>query len=111
MVLVPEPLGDQHIRYAYARSLKHKATQDIASRAWKSANDALSRAASLLLGTTADFSRDTLAQQCECSFRLQIVKATARLCDKVVKIEPKSKIAAEAVKWAKEEKRKHCQRL
>ena len=103
---VAEPLANQHVRYAYARSLRQKATKDMASKAWKSANDALTRVGALLLGTTADFSRDTLTQQCECAFRLRNVKVAARTCDNALKKQPQSKIAAEAAKWAKAEKRK-----
>ena len=103
---MPEPLADQHVRYAYAQSLRQKVTKDITAKAWKAANDALTRAAALLLGTTADFSRDMLTQQCECAFRLQNVKVAARTCDNALKKQPKSRIAAEALKWAKEEKRK-----
>eukprot|EP01043_Picozoa_sp_COSAG02_P101785 COSAG02_NODE_37821_length_437_cov_0.751479_1_plen_108_part_01 len=103
--IVPEPLADQHVRYAYARSLRQKATTDIAAKAWKSANDALTRAGALLLGTTADFSRETLTQQCQCAFKLRNVKVAARTCDNALKKQPQSKIAAEAAKWAKEEKR------
>jgi hypothetical protein len=104
--IVPEPLANQYVRYAYARSLRQKATTDIAAKAWKSANDALTRAGALLLGTTADFSRETLTQQCQCAFQLRNVKVAARICDNALKKQPQSKIAAEAAKWAKEEKRK-----
>jgi hypothetical protein len=105
-MIVPEPLADQRVRYAYARSLRQKATKDMASKSWKNANDALTRAGALLLGTTADFARNSLTQQCECAFRLRNVKVAARTCDNALKKQPQSKITAEAVKWAKEEKRK-----
>ena len=105
-IIVPEPLADQHVRYAYARSLRHKATDFFTSKAWKGANDALARAAALLLGTTADFSRDMLAQQCECAFMLQNVKVAAKTCDNALKKQPQLAKVAQALKWAKEEKRK-----
>eukprot|EP01048_Picozoa_sp_COSAG05_P009845 COSAG05_NODE_832_length_7073_cov_4.937482_4_plen_654_part_00 len=109
-VRYPDPLGVIEIRYTYARVLKEYAAQQTKQKQYMLAGQGLAQATNLLSGLAADFSRETLVQQCEAAWKLQNLKLALRMCDSALTHNPKSTIAMNGKRWADQRKKSDAQK-